>query len=73
MTSFHSWVSDDEHAGGMVGLMLGVVFLVIGSCILAIREKGFPVPMWRKLTGIIILLLGGLSFIAGCVFVAQDE
>jgi hypothetical protein len=68
----NSWFNDDAHSGGIVGLLLAFVFITTGFCILLVRENGQPVPTWRKLTGIVILLLGFFSLITSSVFAAQD-
>ena len=69
---YNSWFNDDSHSGGVVGLLLGLVFLVTGICITCIKENGQPVPSWRKLTGITIILLGLFSLITSTVFASQD-
>ena len=67
-----SWFNDDAHSGGIVGVLLGIVFITIGSCILWVKENGQPVPTWRSLTGIIIIILGIMALVVAIIFAAQD-
>ncbi len=69
---YNSWLNDDEHSGGVVGLLLAIVFIVTGLCILCVKENGQPVPTWRKLTGVTILLLGLFSLITSTVFASRN-
>jgi len=71
MSGDANWISDDSHAGAVIGLLLGFVFFVTGFCIACVRENGLPVPMWRQLTGITIIGLGFFAIITGCIFAAQ--
>jgi hypothetical protein len=69
-----SFLSDDDHAGGLIGVLLGIVFLTIGLCIAFIRDRpGLPIPTWRRLTGILITALGVFATLTGMVFLIQDD
>jgi hypothetical protein len=66
------WFTDDEHAGAVAGLILGVLFLIFGLCIMLIRENGQVVPAWRKFTGMIVLILGSIAIVTSIGFAVQS-
>ncbi len=65
------WFNNDEHAGATAGTILATIFLVIGLCILLIQENNQSVPTWRKLTGILLLVLGTFAMIISIAFACQ--
>lgn len=67
-----TWMTNDSHAGAIIGLLLGTVFLITGLCIALVMENGVPVPMWRKLTGVTVIGLGFFALVTGVIFASQD-
>ena len=68
-----SWLSSDAHAGGSVGILIGVVFLTLGSVISFVKNKSGKVASWRRSIGIFILVSGLISLITGLVFVSRPS
>ena len=66
-----AWSNQDEHAGGLVGLVVGICFLLVGAFIAFVRGQGKQVPKWRRTPGLIVIVLGLAALITGVVFMAQ--
>lgn len=67
MKSVNKYFQNDEHAGAIAGLLLGTLFLVFGLCVMLIREDGV-IPSWRRVTGIILVILGASAIVASSIF-----
>jgi len=63
-----AWISDDAHAGGLVGVVVGVVFVAVGF-VLAFGAR--PAPVWRFWPGVAVLAVGIAALVTGIVFVSK--
>ena len=68
--TFTTWTTDDDHTGGVVGLFIGVAFLIIGFIYVFLKERN-TIPMDRILLGGVLVVLGFLALITGLVFVIK--
>lgn len=69
---WQTYVQDDQHAGSIVGMMIGVSFLVVGACMEWVPESdGSPISFHRKAGGIMLLILGLVAVVASSVYLAQ--
>ncbi len=68
----NKYFQNDEHAGAIAGLLLGTLFLVFGLCVMLIREDG-AIPKWRRVTGIILVVLGSAAIITSSIFAFGDD
>jgi hypothetical protein len=74
MSSTAKWLTSDAHAGGSVGILIGVLFLSLGLPIALVKNKVTgDVPYWRKSIGIFISLSGAIALIVGLVYVSQKS
>jgi len=67
------YLDDDNHAGGIVGLILGIVYIVIGIILTFSRnpESQSRVPFWRVASGATICLIGIISVVVSIYLCAQ--
>jgi len=65
-----SYLHDDRHAGGMISLIAGVVFVTVGTLLYVLKKRKAPLPLWRKSTAIGIIVIGCLATIAGVVLMS---
>ena len=64
-----SYLSDDRHSAGIASVILGVLFLTIGLILLLVKDaKNVKIPMWRHITSLFIVSIGGISIVTGIVF-----
>ena len=69
---WQDYVQDDHHAGAIVGMVIGVSFLVVGACTEWVPESdGSPISFHRKAGGITLILLGLIAVVASSVYLAQ--
>jgi len=70
--TFTTWTTNDDHTGGMVGMFIGVGFLIIGFIYVFLKERHMSlIPMHRILLGGVLVVLGFLALITGMVFVIK--
>lgn len=68
--TFVSWTTNDDHAGGLVGISIGLAFIIIGFVYVFLKEiEEQSVPLHRILLGGVLLALGFLGLITGIVFI----
>jgi hypothetical protein len=60
-----SWLHDDRHAGGVIGIVTGLVFILVGVVLLVLNKR--KIPSWRKHTAIAIIAIGTCSLVTGCI------
>jgi hypothetical protein len=65
MTNYFSY---DNHAGGAIGVILGVLFLTFGITLIKVHDKQSRIPIWQKSFGVFITVSGVISLISGIVF-----
>ena len=63
-----NYLSHDSHAGGSIGLLLGVIFLAFGITLTVVPNSDLKVPFWQKSFGIFITFTGIVSLVLGIVF-----
>jgi len=66
-----NWITEDNHAGGVTGIILGIAFIVIGGLMVGLREEKQAVPFHRKLMGALLLFFGLLSAVTGSVYLSK--
>jgi protein-S-isoprenylcysteine O-methyltransferase Ste14 len=71
MKDANKYFQNDEHAGAVAGLLLGSLFLIFGLCVMLIREDGV-IPSWRKMTGVVLVVLGSVAIITSSAFALMD-
>jgi hypothetical protein len=67
-----SYFENDEHVGGLIGTLLGLSFVTVGSIIGFLKEDG-RVPIWRLFAGLILIVLGFFALITGMVFLLEAD
>jgi len=67
-----SYLSDDRHAAGIACITVGLIFIIIGLILFLVPEAS-GIPIWRRLTGIFILIIGSVGFITGIVFASMTS
>lgn len=67
-----SYFQNDEHVGGLVGVLLGLCFVIVGAAIGFTKENG-QIPLWRRFSGLMLILLGFFALITGLVFLLESD
>lgn len=62
------YFSHDCHAGGSIGVLLGIIFLAFGLALSLVSDSKSHVPLWQKSFGIFITATGIISTILGIIF-----